>query len=113
MPDFTVTALHHLEGTVIAVTGELDIHTCPRVERATAVLPVGDKTLRLDLSGVSFMDSMGLNLLLRLRNRIHGSGGHLVLAGLQAQPCAVLRLTETYALFDITCAADGLTGSAR
>ncbi|WP_282793604.1 STAS domain-containing protein [Streptomyces sp. CC224B] len=113
MPDFTVTAIHHLDGTVIAVTGELDIRTCPRVEEATAVLPVGNKTLHLDLSGVSFMDSMGLNLLLRLRNRIHGSGGHLVLAGVQAQPCAVLRLTEAHALFDITCTTDGLIGSAH
>ena len=100
MRDFTVTTAHHPDGTFVTVCGEMDLDTCPQVEEATTVLPVGDKTLCLDLSGVSFIDSMGLNMLLRLRRRIRADGGRLVLTGLQVQPAEVLRLTETYALFD-------------
>ncbi|MER7625785.1 STAS domain-containing protein [Streptomyces sp. NPDC126503] len=100
MPDFTVTAAHHPDKTLLTVSGEMDFDTCSQVEEVTAVLPVGNKTLHLDLSGVSFMDSSGLNTLLRLRRRIEDNGGRLVLTGLQDQPGQVLRLTDTYALFD-------------
>ncbi|MFF1403857.1 STAS domain-containing protein [Streptomyces sp. NPDC058294] len=113
MPEFTVTVAHHPEESVIAVTGEMDMSTCPRVEEATMALPAGNVSLRLDLSGISFMDSMGLNLLLTLRRRLRADGGRLVLAGVQEQPCGLLRLTGAYPLFDITEAADSLAGSGR
>ncbi|MGI5484832.1 STAS domain-containing protein [Streptomyces lavendofoliae] len=112
MPDFTVTAAHHADGTIISVTGEMDIHTYPQVEEATTVLPIGDKTLYLDLSGMPFMDSMGLNLLLRLRNRMQATGGRLILVHLQGQPSGVLHLTEAYTLFDIIAPADTFARSA-
>ncbi|WP_228974421.1 STAS domain-containing protein [Streptomyces sp. DH12] len=101
---FTVVVTHHPQSTVIAVTGEMDLTTCPRVDEACTVLPVGGKTLRLDLSGVPFMDSTGLNLLLRLRRRVRDDGSRLVLAGLQPQPRHLLHLTEAYALFETTAA---------
>lgn len=114
MPDFTVTAAHQPGTTVITIAGEMDIDTCPQVEEATTVLPLSGRTLYLDLSGMSFMDSMGLNLLLQLRNRTRAAGSRLVLVHLQDQPSAVLRLTEAYALFDIIDTPVGsLTGSAR
>jgi anti-anti-sigma factor len=47
------------------------------------------------MSGVSFMDSVGLNLLLKLRHRLLAEGGHLLITGLQTQPASVLHLTET------------------
>ncbi|MFF8387814.1 STAS domain-containing protein [Streptomyces kanasensis] len=103
---FTVAVTHHPHGTLVAVTGEMDLTTCPRVEEACTVLPVGGKTLRLDLSGVSFMDSTGLNLLLRLRRRVQGDGSRMVLTGLQDQPRHLLDLTEAYSLFDTTDAGE-------
>ncbi|MFF9088562.1 STAS domain-containing protein [Streptomyces sp. NPDC014991] len=111
MPDFTVTVAHHPDETVIAVTGEMDMSTCPQVKEAATTLPPGNTTLRLDLSGMSFMDSMGLNLLLTLRRRLRAEGGRLILAGVQDQPGGLLRLTGAYPLFDITEAADNLAGS--
>ncbi|MFJ7151522.1 STAS domain-containing protein [Streptomyces sp. NPDC100445] len=113
MPDFTVTVTHYPGESVIALAGELDMSTCPQVDEATTALPAGATSLRLDLSGISFMDSMGLNLLLTLRRRIRADAGRLALAGVQEQPAGLLRLTGAYALFDITEAADSLAGSGR
>ncbi|MFF5425410.1 MULTISPECIES: STAS domain-containing protein [unclassified Streptomyces] len=100
MRDFTVTAAHHPGGTVVTVCGEMDLDTSPQVEEIAAALPVGNETVCLDLSAVPFLDSMGLNTLLRLRRRVRTHGGRLLLAGLQTQPSDVLHLTETYVLFD-------------
>ncbi|MGI5484592.1 STAS domain-containing protein [Streptomyces lavendofoliae] len=99
---FSVTVTHHPDETVIAVAGEMDVTTCPDVDSAATVTPVGGRTLCLDLSEVSFIDSMGLNLLLRLRRRVRADGSRLVLTGLQEQARDLLHLTEAYALFDIS-----------
>lgn len=98
MKTFTVT-VERLSGlTLITVTGELDLLTLPAVEDAAVAVPFGGKVLHVDLSGVSFMDSSGLNLLLRLRRRMREESGCLVVSGLQEQPAGLLRLTETYEL---------------
>ncbi|WP_232542891.1 STAS domain-containing protein [Streptomyces sp. QHH-9511] len=93
-----MTVEQHPHLTVIAVAGEVDLTTIPAIEEAALVVPPGGGTLHLELSGVSFMDSSGLNLLLRLRRRMHTQSGRLMLSGLQDQPASLLRLTETYEL---------------
>ncbi|MET9803538.1 STAS domain-containing protein [Streptomyces sp. NPDC006368] len=98
MHDFAVTVEQHPDVMLLKVVGEMDLATAPAVADAALVLPMGGKTLRVDLSGVSFMDSSGLNVLLRLRRRMYGEAGHLLVSGLQEQPAALLRLTGTYEL---------------
>lgn len=100
--DFTVTLDDHPDYVLISVAGEMDLDTCPLVDEATAPVPVGGKLVRLDLSGVSFMDSSGLDLLFRLLKRAEGEGGRLVLHGLQDQPRALFRLVGIQKVFDIT-----------
>ncbi|MER7623789.1 hypothetical protein [Streptomyces sp. NPDC126503] len=46
-----MTAAHHPEGRLLTVCGEMDLDICPQVEEVTTVLPVGNKTLHLDLPG--------------------------------------------------------------
>lgn len=65
---------------VVAVDGELDVSTAGELFRhASGVLEAYRKVV-VDLAGVSFCDSSGYNVLLRLRRRATGAGGHLVLA---------------------------------
>ncbi|MCW3009875.1 MAG: anti-sigma factor antagonist [Solirubrobacterales bacterium] len=53
---------------MLAVTGELDMTTAPRLERAVEDARIdGWRVVVLDLRAVSFMDSSGLHLLLELR----------------------------------------------
>ncbi|MFI9647778.1 STAS domain-containing protein [Streptomyces sp. NPDC052040] len=99
MNDFTVTTEQHPDRTVITVAGDIDLHTCPALKQATVTGgPQDGKKLLLELSGVRFMDSSGLHLLLRLRDRLHNEGSRLVIIGLQHQPTRLLHLTDTYSL---------------
>jgi anti-anti-sigma factor len=62
---FSATEARHGDTVVIAVTGELDIATAPRLESAVPPLRPGD-TLVIDLRETAFMDSSGLHVLMRL-----------------------------------------------
>ncbi|RCH61742.1 anti-sigma factor antagonist [Streptomyces sp. SDr-06] len=71
---FDVAVAEHPCRAVVAVSGELDLDTCPYVIEATGALSLHGQTLIMDLSAVTFMDSVGLNLLLRLRQRAEEEG---------------------------------------
>ncbi|MFJ6907286.1 STAS domain-containing protein [Streptomyces griseoluteus] len=96
MNNLTVVTQQYTDRDVITVAGEIDLHTCPALMDATSAVPPDGKALHLEMSGVSFMDSSGLNLLLRLHHRLRAEGRHLVIAGLQDQPTQVLLLTGAY-----------------
>ncbi|MGW9087238.1 STAS domain-containing protein [Streptomyces yangpuensis] len=86
--------------TVLTVTGELDMDSAPRLTEAVDPLDLG-RTLTLDLSAVTFVDSCGLNALLALRHRVRLAGGTLELNGLPDQALRLLDLTGTRSLFTL------------
>jgi anti-anti-sigma factor len=109
---FTVVTQQYPDRTIITVRGEMDLHTCPQLARAAAVTPLGGKPLYLDVSGVPFMDSSGLNLLVSLRRRLDAEGSRLAITGLQPQPTRLLQITGASDLFAAEAAdgaADALT----
>jgi len=71
---FPITSEHTTEGYRLAPAGELDIATVPMLESAFEELEQADgaATIVLDLSGVTFIDSTGLQLLLRISERASG-----------------------------------------
>jgi len=98
MHELTTATQLHSDHLAITLTGEMDLSTCPTLEQDFLVMPLDDKRIRVDLSGVSFMDSTGLNLLLRLRTRLISEGGHLVLSRLPDQVTRLLQMTGAYEL---------------
>ncbi|MGA5732448.1 STAS domain-containing protein [Streptomyces seoulensis] len=88
--------IQYTDRTVITVAGEIDLHACPALMDTTSVIPPDGKALHLEMSGVTFMDSSGLNHLLQLHLRLLVEGRQLVIAGLQDQPTQVLLLTGAY-----------------
>ena len=81
------------EGTklTIAVSGRVDTVTAPELE---AGLKFGDATLVvLDLSGVPYMSSAGLRLLLASHKAMASRGGELRIAGVQDAGREVLDIT--------------------
>jgi anti-sigma B factor antagonist len=64
----------------LALRGELDPHTAPLLqERIDAIFASGRTDLCLDLSGLSFIDSSGLRVILSAHKRADDRGGRLVL----------------------------------
>ncbi|OLZ69600.1 hypothetical protein AVW11_09955 [Streptomyces amritsarensis] len=92
--------------TVLTVGGELDMDTAPHLTEAFDLLDLHQRLI-LDLSGVTFIDSCGLNTLLTLRHRVSLTGGSLELGGLPDQALRLLDLTGTRHLFTLRA------GSAR
>jgi anti-anti-sigma factor len=63
----------------IAVSGELDIATLPALEQAvTRMRAQGLERMVIDLRRLSFMDSMSIELLLRLHGELTDTGAELV-----------------------------------
>lgn len=64
----------------LALSGELDLATVPRVEQAVdAALAGGARTLIVDLSALRFVDSSGLRLFVVLHQRAAAEGWTLSL----------------------------------
>jgi len=75
------------------ITGEVDHHGAKAImgeldRQISAVMP---RRLTLDCSGVTFMDSSGIAIMLRAWRRMGELGGRLEITGLAEQPTRVLR----------------------
>ena len=75
-PSFSVTVTDAGDGrAVVAASGELDIATAPQLVAAVAGLaPPATTAIAIDLSGLTFIDSSGINAL-RATVRAAGSRG--------------------------------------
>ncbi len=67
------------EATIIHVRGEIDMSTAGRLRDAIEPHMGPEQTIILDLSGVEFMDSSCLAVLVQARGRLTENGGSLVL----------------------------------
>ena len=77
---FHVSAERIGAGALVEVEGELDIATVPELERAvTRMRSQGLERLVIDLRRVSFLDSMSIELLLRLHGELTAAGASLVI----------------------------------
>lgn len=80
--------------SVISAVGELDIATCPRFGvEISEVLRTSPAQIVIDLSGVDFLDSTGLSVLLNARRRALRQ--HIALK-------LVCSVPRTLRLFDLT-----------
>ena len=69
--EFTVNVEPAGSAAVVAVTGELDVHTVPALREAlAAALDAGASALVVDLIKVGFVDSVGLGAILHTKKRL-------------------------------------------
>jgi len=79
---------------VAAVGGEIDFHTAPILRsRALDLIEQGHMRLVLDLSGVGFCDSAGLNALINIWHAAQAAGGAMALAAVPPRLDRMLKLT--------------------
>ncbi|MFE2327145.1 STAS domain-containing protein [Streptomyces sp. NPDC059385] len=85
----------HPKRTIVTLAGTIDMDTCPYFTQVINALHLDGRTLALDLTALTFMDSSGLNAFLALRQRAETEGGSLELVCVPQQALRVLDLTGT------------------
>ncbi|MCX4649532.1 STAS domain-containing protein [Streptomyces sp. NPDC055059] len=77
-PEFAISHRDEKGWAVVEVHGEVDVATVPRIrEYVSACIEGGRHRLIVDLAGVSFMDSTGLGLFVRIGKLIRTHAGDL------------------------------------
>ncbi|MGH3514753.1 MAG: STAS domain-containing protein [Pseudonocardiaceae bacterium] len=86
----------------VALRGELDLLTGPRLERLLDRLRRdGHRQITLDLSGLEFLSAAGLSVFLRTDQALHAVGGRLVLTGPTRTARRILAITGLDATLSI------------
>ncbi len=105
MDDLSVVVAHSdSDHAVVAVTGEIDMATAPRLrDTLESLVDEGCRWLVVDLSRVTFCDSSGLAVLLVARKELHQHGGTIRLVG-PAAPVArmfqISGMTKVFSIYD-------------
>lgn len=101
-PDLNISVRHEPEETVVAMTGELDIGTVPRLRSAVEeALDGSPSRLVLDMGGVTFCDSQGLGTLVVLSHTAARARSSLVLTNVSEMLIRLLQVTGLRQQFTI------------
>jgi stage II sporulation protein AA (anti-sigma F factor antagonist) len=93
MRDFEVAVEVNVSGgTLVQVTGELDLATCGELEAALQAADLGTRVV-IDLTACDFLDSSGLRVLMAGAGRSESAGGRVVLVAPDPRIRRVLELT--------------------
>ncbi|MFB4295225.1 STAS domain-containing protein [Actinomadura sp. NTSP31] len=89
--------------TVVSVAGELDLATAGTLDEhlSEAIGADGPPRVVVDVTGMTFCDSSGLNVLIRASKRIAAMRGRFVLVRPTERVRNVLRVTGLERVFDI------------
>lgn len=88
----------------MSVQGEIDLYTVPRLQREFASVLSGNEAVHLivDMSGVDFCDSTGVNVLLAAHRQVREKGGELELAAPRPAVRKILQVTGLETVFTVT-----------
>lgn len=87
---------------IVSVSGEVDIATAPELrERLHALLGQGSTQLIVDLSGVGFLDSTGLGVLVGALKRVRTQGGDLRLVSTEPRITKIFEITRLDSAFGV------------
>ena len=105
--EVSVTSRRVGDRTVLNVVGEIDVYTAPELREELAVLQeAGPVHLVVDLTGVPFMDSTGLGVLVGALKRARTTGRDLRLVIDQEKVLKVFRITALTQVFQIHATLD-------
>jgi len=96
-------ATRELDGaTVVAVGGEIDVYTAPKLrDKITELVAGGCYELVVDLEAVEFLDSTGLGVLVGGLKKVRAHDGMLRLVCTQDRLLKIFRITGLAKVFDI------------
>ena len=111
--ELNVSSRFHDDHTTVTISGEIDLYTAPRLHSELgAVLADGMPTrVVIDMSGVEFCDSTGMNVLLSAMKRLRERGGSLELAAPRSPVRRILQVTGLDTVFSVHDAVPALEGT--
>jgi anti-sigma B factor antagonist len=87
---------------VVAAGGELDLYTSERLrDRLADVLESGGRRILVDLTGVAFMDSTALGVLVDAARALRSSGGQMVLVADDPRVTRLIEITGLQRVFRV------------
>lgn len=108
-----IQAVSQPEPNIVALEGEIDLHESPNVRETLRPL-IEKKVPRVyvDMTGVTYIDSSGLAVLIDIMQRIANYGGKFGLIGIRPAVRTVLeiaRLDQVFRLYPDRASAVGAT----
>jgi anti-sigma B factor antagonist len=102
-------ATNEVDGaTIIAVGGEIDVYTAPKLrDKITELVADGVYDLIVDMEAVEFLDSTGLGVLVGGLKKVRAHDGSLQLICTQDRLLKIFRITGLAKVFVIHDSADG------
>jgi len=112
--ELNVSSRFHDDHTIVTICGEIDLYTAPRLHSELAGLLADDMPARvvIDMSGVEFCDSTGMNVLLSCLRRARERGGELEIAAPKPAVRKILQVTGLDSVFTLVGDAE-LRGLSR
>ena len=109
--DLGLDVSEHGDITVLAVRGEVDVYTAPRLrEKLVELVSQGKQSIAVDLEAVDFLDSTGLGVLVGGLKRLRSHGGDLSLVCTQHRILKVFEITGLTKVFTIHASVDDAVG---
>ena len=110
--DLIVSGPREVRGwSLMVVQGEIDLSTAPELREAIGkAIEQGADKLAIDLRDVSFMDSMGLGVLIGARRRLHESGRQFALICADGPCLRVIEISGVANLLGVVRGDDELPG---
>jgi anti-sigma B factor antagonist len=110
--ELKVTTQSQGDHAIMSVAGEIDLYTAPRLHTELMSALAQDAPLRLvvDMTGVEFCDSTGMNVLLAAQRRAREAGGDVQLASPRPAIRKVLQVTGLESVFTVLDNPAAVTG---
>jgi anti-sigma B factor antagonist len=110
--ELNVSSRSQGDHTIVIASGEIDLYTAPRLHAELAAVLADGNPARVivDMSGVEFCDSTGMNVLLSSLRRARERGGQLELAAPRPAVRKILQVTGLDSVFTIADESAVATG---
>ena len=110
--DLTLTTREVDGRTVVAVGGEIDVYTAPKLrDTITELVAAGTYRIVVDMEAVEFLDSTGLGVLVGGLKKVRAHDGSLELVCSQERLLKIFRITGLAKVFTIHESTDAALAS--
>jgi anti-sigma B factor antagonist len=100
--DLTLVTREGDGATIVAVEGEIDVYTAPKLrDKITELVGDGVYHLVIDMEGVAFLDSTGLGVLVGGLKKVRAHDGSLQIICSQERLLKIFRITGLAKVFTI------------